>query len=82
MGIEPTLVAWEATVLPLNYTRRGVWLQSSEFASHRDDSSKALGRKGQVRLRDPVQHAESIWVFLVSPDPEWRNPAIKKAPSH
>jgi hypothetical protein len=21
MGIEPTLVAWEATVLPLNYTR-------------------------------------------------------------
>ena len=23
MGIEPTLVAWEATVLPLNYTRDG-----------------------------------------------------------
>ena len=23
MGIEPTLVAWEATVLPLNYTRFG-----------------------------------------------------------
>src|SRR3954469_13532299 len=23
MGIEPTLVAWEATVLPLNYTRAG-----------------------------------------------------------
>jgi hypothetical protein len=23
MGIEPTFVAWEATVLPLNYTRRG-----------------------------------------------------------
>src|SRR5687767_7307967 len=23
MGIEPTLVAWEATVLPLNYTRCG-----------------------------------------------------------
>ena len=23
MGIEPTLVAWEATVLPLNYTRMG-----------------------------------------------------------
>jgi hypothetical protein len=21
MGIEPTLVAWEATVLPLNYAR-------------------------------------------------------------
>jgi hypothetical protein len=24
MGIEPTLVAWEATVLPLNYTRFAV----------------------------------------------------------
>jgi hypothetical protein len=23
MGIEPTLEAWEAPVLPLNYTRRG-----------------------------------------------------------
>ena len=23
MGIEPTLEAWEAAVLPLNYTRRG-----------------------------------------------------------
>jgi hypothetical protein len=23
MGIEPTLAAWEAAVLPLNYTRRG-----------------------------------------------------------
>ena len=22
MGIEPTLVAWEATVLPLNYARK------------------------------------------------------------
>lgn len=26
MGIEPTLVAWEATVLPLNYTRTGLIL--------------------------------------------------------
>ena len=24
MGIEPTLFAWEAKVLPLNYTRMGV----------------------------------------------------------
>ena len=24
MGIEPTLFAWEAKVLPLNYTRVGV----------------------------------------------------------
>jgi hypothetical protein len=24
MGIEPTLAAWEAAVLPLNYTRRAL----------------------------------------------------------
>lgn len=28
MGIEPTLSAWEAEVLPLNYTRFGMWRQS------------------------------------------------------
>jgi hypothetical protein len=27
MGIEPTLSAWEAEVLPLNYTRLGVVLK-------------------------------------------------------
>ncbi len=26
MGIEPTLSAWKAEVLPLNYTRRPNWL--------------------------------------------------------
>jgi hypothetical protein len=32
MGIEPTLVAWEATVLPLNYTRdRGPGRQVEAF---------------------------------------------------
>ena len=25
MGIEPTQVAWKATVLPLNYTRNTYW---------------------------------------------------------
>jgi hypothetical protein len=25
-GIEPALVAWKATVLPLNYSRPGVFL--------------------------------------------------------
>jgi hypothetical protein len=29
MGIEPTLVAWEATVLPLNYTRRSIGFYSA-----------------------------------------------------
>ena len=30
MGIEPTLAAWEAAVLPLNYTRRPPWLTPAE----------------------------------------------------
>ena len=31
MGIEPTLVAWEATVLPLNYTRKRYHLKDQQF---------------------------------------------------
>jgi hypothetical protein len=30
MGIEPTLFAWEAEVLPLNYTRGGSILRELE----------------------------------------------------
>ncbi len=33
MGIEPTLLAWEARVLPLNYTRIKFKLFSSHFSS-------------------------------------------------
>ena len=33
MGIEPTLVAWEATVLPLNYTRRAPGFYASGRAT-------------------------------------------------
>jgi hypothetical protein len=39
MGIEPTLSAWEAEVLPLNYTRRG------------DLNFKRLGRSDQLFRR-------------------------------
>ena len=37
MGIEPTLEAWEAPVLPLNYTREIVFvgLTISILASHK-----------------------------------------------
>jgi hypothetical protein len=33
MGIEPTLAAWEAAVLPLNYTRTVKQRQSQKVAS-------------------------------------------------
>jgi hypothetical protein len=32
MGIEPTLVAWEATVLPLNYARFGACFRTPVYA--------------------------------------------------
>ena len=35
MGIEPTLSAWEAEVLPLNYTRPLVGLYPASLPSHR-----------------------------------------------
>ncbi len=33
MGIEPTLFAWEAKVLPLNYTRDGLIIEVAWFPS-------------------------------------------------
>ena len=30
MGIEPTFLAWEANVLPLNYTRGGLILRAAQ----------------------------------------------------
>src|SRR5579863_1013311 len=39
MGIEPTLAAWEAAVLPLNYTRAGL-RDSSECAERRATPSR------------------------------------------
>jgi hypothetical protein len=40
MGIEPTLVAWEATVLPLNYTRNS---QSPIVYSRQGEQSSQTG---------------------------------------
>ena len=33
MGIEPTLAAWEAAVLPLNYTRGATYLATLDKAA-------------------------------------------------
>jgi hypothetical protein len=38
MGIEPTSSAWEAEVLPLNYTRDAITLKSITDACPRTDS--------------------------------------------
>jgi hypothetical protein len=51
MGIEPTLEAWEAPVLPLNYTRReGQYREeSSALASARLDVGEARVFRGGAR---------------------------------
>jgi hypothetical protein len=51
-GIEPSCVAWEATVLPLNYTR--VWYEESfrQFAERNRFEERRkpnLGRHGTLR---------------------------------
>ena len=33
MGIEPTYLAWKASVLPLNYTRKGIGVTGFEPAA-------------------------------------------------
>lgn len=44
MGIEPTYAAWEATVLPLNYTRVS-GLYYMHFAGERNHRSGIFCRK-------------------------------------
>ena len=46
MGIEPTLSAWEAEVLPLNYTRVG----GSLCRPRRAWQTRWMSRSGQNRL--------------------------------
>ena len=50
MGIEPTLVAWEATVLPLNYTRADEEPRRRGTHPRRDGTSPSV--TGQSRTRE------------------------------
>src|SRR4026207_1714634 len=58
MGIEPTLVAWEATVLPLNYTRIAVGFYAAARPTGKLTSHEARpARPGAVcRRRRCRQH--------------------------
>ena len=47
MGIEPTFEAWEAPVLPLNYTRE--FLTRQQFTEERESVSPPDGR-GMVMI--------------------------------
>ena len=46
-GIEPALSAWEADVLPLNYTRESpTWGRASEHDTTDRPPARAVGREG------------------------------------
>src|SRR5690606_1465925 len=53
MGIEPTLEAWEAAVLPLNYTRSGVVPAKRDRQRGAIIASFLPGRLGHFNLLDP-----------------------------
>ena len=44
MGIEPTLEAWEAAVLPLNYTRKTMLLSNANIIA-----SDPLGKRQRLQ---------------------------------
>ncbi len=47
MGIEPTLSAWEAEVLPLNYTRRASGIVAIAVARGQlGNRRRPIGRRG------------------------------------
>ncbi len=58
-GIEPALVAWKATVLPLNYSRPGVLLNMPE-----ESGSFRASRPPPLRGRTASRHAPNrFWQF-------------------
>ena len=72
MGIEPTLAAWEAAVLPLNYTRlnqpgkrlslcslRAAWQRGLAAASRRRGVPKPL--PSAMNLLAPVRTIGDTW---------------------
>ena len=48
MGIEPTLSAWEADVLPLNYTRT---LDVCDIAKEKNGGADGIRTRGLLRDR-------------------------------
>ena len=74
MGIEPTLAAWEAAVLPLNYTRAG-----REILRNPGASWQFSGVAGQTRMpgigpnRSDSRTAPG-WIPLRAPLPSRKMP--------
>jgi hypothetical protein len=66
MGIEPTLSAWEAEVLPLNYTRMVL------------DFSTSHSRHNRARLPSPSPTLFDVtwWASTGYTRPRWRARAV------
>ena len=62
MGIEPTLVAWEATVLPLNYTRVG----TLRILGHGGTSQQRLATPACGRMVCPVAAGRHCTIYRVT----------------
>ena len=60
MGIEPTLEAWEAAVLPLNYTRSGVVPSAQSRSRGGDYSAPFFIDAGGRRLAPEVFSLKAI----------------------
>ena len=65
MGIEPTLSAWKAEVLPLNYTR-------VRYNSGRDDT---------IRTCDPLVPNQVLYQAELRPDNMKNYLLLKKSPT-
>jgi hypothetical protein len=57
MGIEPTLAAWEAAVLPLNYTRAGGRILEDSL----DGTQIGVGRALSIGSRRLTQAVGVYW---------------------
>ena len=62
MGIEPTLSAWEAEVLPLNYTRIEVEGDSGKASALGRAGEPSLGRVANVNTGTMGAQSESVGV--------------------
>ena len=63
MGIEPTYLAWKASVLPLNYTRIGFFIQLSDCIKQ----SQSGWQDSNLRPLDPKSSA----LAKLSHTPDW-----------
>lgn len=70
MGVEPTSVAWEATVLPMNYTRAMHYLITASSRASPDDppflSVHTRSPEAFPRYRDGPARKRGYFALVIS----------------